>query len=187
MALTNTQKKDATYLASLLENTKQQREKALRDATVNTQQALRRVKQYNALNGFQGGPEESSYLLVHSKGNADIAAINAQFNPLIAEYQTYLDAIRAQQAARGGGGGRARSTGRQAYTGPIYQVSSLGGTQAALDAARRGMAQAGVSQSIIDSYTGGTNTAGKLTTKYDPATTVLENLKRQQRKSAGRL
>lgn len=134
MALTNTQKKDATYLASLLENTKQQREKALRDATVNTQQALRRVKQYNALNGFQGGPEESSYLLVNSKGNADIAAINAQFNPLIAEYQAYIDALRS----RGSGGGVVAR--RQATSAPVGLVDyqNLGGTQAARDAARAG-------------------------------------------------
>ncbi len=99
MALTKAQMNDAVQLAQLIDQTKKAKSDSLRQIDVGTRQALRRVRQNNALNGINGGWEESTYLRAQSGANANRAAVLAQYDPLLTEYQGYLDRLNARRAA----------------------------------------------------------------------------------------
>ena len=103
MDLTAAQIKDKIYLQSLIDNLQQQREESLRQNEINKNNNLRLLRQTNALNGLNGGVEESSYARLLSGYNKGAASINAEFNPQLALAQAYL-----AQASRAGGGGRGR-------------------------------------------------------------------------------
>lgn len=108
MALTQAQLGNSIYLTNMIKNLQRQREEALRQNDVTKNMNLRLLRQTNALNGLNGGIEESSYARLLSGANKGAADINAQFMPQIAEYKAYLSALNAAPR-RGGGGGGGRS------------------------------------------------------------------------------
>lgn len=152
MALSAAQMADANYLTSLINSLNKQKQAALEQNTIsrennlrqnnmNLQQNMRRLREANMTNGINGGFEESNYARLLAGANSGAAGIRqqsdenaykigAQFDPQIAEYQGYLDALRAAQAAAaaaaagggGGGGGRSSGTSSNSYVRPASNV-----------------------------------------------------------------
>ena len=99
---------NSVYLTSMIQNLRRQRQEALRQNEVGKNMNLRLLKQTNALNGHNGGIEESSYARLLAGANKGRSDILAQFNPQIAQYKAYLAALSAGGSGSGGGGGRRR-------------------------------------------------------------------------------
>ena len=99
MALTAAQMNNSAYLANMINKLAAQKTNALRGNEMTTQQNMRRLREANALNGINGGFEESNYARLLAGQNAARATIGDTYDPQINEYQGYLDALRAAQSA----------------------------------------------------------------------------------------
>ena len=103
MALTSAQTRDSVYLSNLINNLSKQREQALRQNETTYRQNHRLLQQHNALNGMNGGNEETSHVRLLGQRNTAAQAIGAQYDPDIAVAQSYLDKIKARKAKLGSG------------------------------------------------------------------------------------
>lgn len=118
MALTAAQMNDSAYLANMINKLAAQKTNALRDNEMTTQQNMRRLREANALNGINGGFEESNYARLLAGQNAARATIGDTYDPQIAEYQILLDQLRALQAASSGSGGGGSGKDKKPYYTP---------------------------------------------------------------------
>lgn len=126
--LSNQQMNDSIYLQNMINNLTAQRTNLLRQNEMNTQQNMRKLREATARNGIGGGFEESNYARLLAGQNAARADIDFQYSPDIAQYQSYLDRLRALQAASvggGGGGGGKKKSSSSSYSSydPAWDLS----------------------------------------------------------------
>lgn len=121
MALSSAQLGDSIYLTNMINNLTRQKEESLRQNEITKNMNLRLLRHTNAMNGLNGGVEESSYARLLAGANRGAADIFAQFDPMIAEYRAYLAALAAGAGSGGGGGGGGKkktTTSTVSYVNP---------------------------------------------------------------------
>ena len=165
--LSDQQMNDSIYLQNMINNLSAQRTNLLRQNEMNTQQNMRKLREANARNGISGGFEESNYARLLAGQNAARADIDFQYSPDIAQYQAYLDRLRALQAmpvaTSGGGSGGSKkksSSSSSTYYDPRWDLTGEAALQEKL--ARKAFNN-GVTNVPAPSpyHTGSWNTSGK--------------------------